>query len=122
MFDAVTIEYAFASLVGDELGQRGTNHDADTFRAGNSKSLAEAIRGAATSLETRIQALTFTSVEQANGGAKARLDVAVTKLRRIAESMETRNQKEPEDYHWEIIGCFVSSTAALLESLEQQQR
>lgn len=122
MFDAVTIEYAFAFLVGDELGQRGTNHDADTFRAGNPKSLAEAMREAATSLETRIQALTFTPVEQANGGAKARLDVAIAKLRSIADSMETRIQREPEDYHWEIIGCFVFSTAALLESLEQRQR
>ena len=34
-FDATDIEYAFARIIGNDIGARGTEHDADYFRGGN---------------------------------------------------------------------------------------
>ncbi len=118
-FDAVSIEYAFARLLGSEIGARGTDHDADVFRGGRRKNLAVALSKAADAIESRVGALTFAPTDSEAGGIKARLTVAIGRLRRIAATMAASGDAEPSDYHWEIIGCLVSTTTALLETLER---
>lgn len=118
-FDAVSIEHAFAKLVGSEIGGRGTNHDADVFRGGNLKDLSVALNEAAEAIESRMNALPFSPSDSEPGGTKARLSVAAARLKRTAEAMASSKGSEPSDYHWEIVGCLVSTIAALLETLER---
>lgn len=113
-FDAVSIEYAFANLIGNPIGARGTSHDADVFRGGEAKSLSFALSEAIDALEAKVNALKFDPEESQPGGTKARLDVAIDRLKRIAETMSKSKAVAGEDYHWEIIGCLVSTIAALL--------
>lgn len=114
-FDAVSIEHAFAKLVGNPTGARGTSHDADVFRGGNPRSLAKALSDAADALEERIKSIQFAPADMEPGGAKARIDVAISRLRKIASTMSMSVTVSRENYHWEIVGCLVSTIAALLE-------
>jgi hypothetical protein len=114
-FDATSIEYAFAKLIGNPTGARGTSHDADVFRGGNSKSLAIALSDAADALEEKVKSVQFAAADTEPGGAKARIDVAISRLHKIADNMSKSATVSREDYHWEIIGCLVSTIAALLE-------
>ena len=118
-FDAVNIEYAFARLVGDDIGGRGTNHDADVFRSGRVKDLSVALSEATDAIEARISKLKFQPSDSEPGGLHARLTVAISRLKKISQEMASSSGSEPSDYHWEIIGCLVSSIAALLEALER---
>jgi hypothetical protein len=118
-FDAVNIEYAFARLVGDEIGGRGTNHDADVFRSGRVKALSVALSEATDAIESRVAKLKFKPSDSEPGGLQARLSVATERLKKTAKSMASSSESEPNDYHWEIIGCLISSIAALLEALER---
>ena len=114
-FDAVSIEYAFARLNGDLIGGRGTSHDADVFRGGNPASLSEALSEAIDAIEERASVINFTPEDSEPGGSKARLDVAINRLRGIAKTMSQSKTAEPQDYHWEIIGCLISTITSLLE-------
>ena len=117
-FDAVSIEYAFAKLVGDPIGARGTAHDADVFRVGNPKSLAKALDQAANAIEKRTKSITFSSSEVEAGGARARLNVAIGQLRAVAEGMAKAKHAQLNYYDWEVIGSLISITTALIEHLE----
>lgn len=121
-FDAVSIEHAFAKLVGSPIGSRGTSHDADTFRGGNVKSLGAALQEATDALEARVKALPpFTAAENQNGAPKARLDVAIGRLKAQAAAMsKSTAAPQREDYHWELIGCLVSTIDALLDSMQRR--
>ena len=114
-FDAVSIEYAFARLNGAPIGGRGTSHDADVFRGGNPVSLSEALSEAIDAIEERVGVIDFTPEDLEPGGSKARLDVAISRLRVIAKTMSLSRLAEPQDYHWEIIGCLISTITSLLE-------
>jgi hypothetical protein len=116
-FDAVSVEYAFARLAGASIGGRGTPHDADVFRGGNPASLAGALDEAISAIGKRIATVTWTAADQQPGGAKARLDVALSRLQKISKSMSTSKSIEPNDYHWEIIGSLISTIDVLLEKL-----
>lgn len=116
-FDATSIEYAFAKLIGNPTGARGTSHDADVFRSGNPKSLAKALSDAADALEEKVKSVQFALADTEPGGAKARIDVAISRLHKIADGMSKSATVSREDYHWEIIGCLVSTIAALLEKV-----
>jgi hypothetical protein len=116
-FDAVSIEYAFAQLIGNQIGGRGTVHDADVFRGGKPASLAKAVEAAADALQAKTNAKSFSETDSEPGGAKARIDVAISRLRATAKSMSTLEKDECEDYHWEIVGALVATSAALLEKL-----
>lgn len=116
-FDAVSIEHAFAQLIGNSIGGRGTVHDADVFRGGNPPDLAKALKAAADALEAKANMKTFTSADSQPGGAKARIDVAIRRLRKISLTMSTSKSIEREDYHWEIVGVLVATVAALLEKV-----
>lgn len=120
MFDAVSIEYAFAKMVGDEIGARGTDHDADTFRSGRPKNLAKALRGMVDALDTRFNKLSLPEQLMQSGECGARLSVAISRLGRFADQLAERKNDEPDDYHWEIIGSLVSVIAALFDYLEQK--
>lgn len=116
-FDAVSIEYAFAQLIGNPIGGRGTVHDADVFRNGKPANLAKAIEAAADALEAKTNAKSFSASDSAPGGSKARLDVSISRLRATAKTMSGLQTVESEDYHWEIVGALVATAAALLEKL-----
>jgi hypothetical protein len=116
-FDAVSIEHAFAQLMGSTIGGRGTVHDADIFRGGNPSHLAKAIEAAANALEAKANTKTYTAADTQPGGAKARIDVAISRLRKTARAMSTSKTIEPEDYHWEIVAALVVTVAALLEKV-----
>ncbi|NYI02854.1 hypothetical protein [Cupriavidus plantarum] len=118
-FDATSIEYAFAKLLGNEIGARGTVFDADIFRAGREKDLARVLGKAADALEARVNRLSFPEPATLAGGSKARIDVAVARLRRIAGVLSTSTNAAAVGYSWEVIGCLVSTIAALLEELER---
>lgn len=118
-FDAVSIEHAFAKLIGNPTGARGTSHDADVFRGGNPQSLASALSDAVNALEVQVEAIQFAASDAEPGGAKARIDVAISRLRKISCTMANSSQVIREDYHWEIIGCLISTIAALMEKVKR---
>jgi hypothetical protein len=118
MFDAVSIEYAFAYLLQEHLGERGTPNDADVFRSGDPASLAKVIEASADALEKRIGSIKFDPIESESGGSKARLGVAIRGLKSIAKDMRSTSTDEPNDYHWIIIGEYVGALAALLDHIE----
>jgi hypothetical protein len=118
VFDAVSIEYAFAYLLEKPIGGRGGGHDADVFRAGRYTALGELLEAFARHFATRVDRIPFAPVELQNGGAKARLDVAVKSLADAGAELKKRKGREPEDFHWEIIGDLVAGLAALLDHIE----
>lgn len=114
-FDAVSIENAFARLIGNPVGARGTSHDADVFRGGLPEQLALALYDAANALDTQVKSVDFEAADSEPGGAKARIEVAISRLKKTARAMSNSTVVSREDYRWEIIGCLVSTVAALLE-------
>ncbi len=58
-------------------------------------------------LARRTEFIEFVPDETRNGGAKPRLDGAIASLARQGEELKQRRRREPEDYHWEIIGSLV---------------
>jgi hypothetical protein len=118
MFDAVKIEYAFAYLMKKQVGSRGGPHDAHVFRAGERRDLGDLLNAASAYLQTRIERIKFARREDENGGAKARLEVAARSLERQGEELQNMAGEEPDEYHWEIIGSFVHTVAALLDPVE----
>jgi hypothetical protein len=114
-FDAVSIEYAFARLVGNPIGGRGTSHDADVFRSGKPTSLAEALSEAIDAIEERANSIDFAPEDSDPGGSKTRLEVAISHLRKTSEAMSQSKTAEPQDYHWAIIGCLISIITSLFE-------
>ena len=120
VLDPILLEYAFSRLSGDEIGKRGTLHDADIFRHGTIKDLGNVLEEAADSLKKRVDGLPFTDAEKANGGPEPRLRDNIEKLYRISQMLKERDEKDDIGYHWEVIGCFVDSLAASLEMIESR--
>ncbi len=118
-YDAVSIENSFARLTGTQIGARGKAHDADFFRSGNLKSIGKALINGADAMEKRLKAIKFEPEDYENGGIKTRLDSYINRLRRLATHMTALKTKEPEDYHWEIVGCLIGTIDALLSKLEK---
>jgi hypothetical protein len=87
----------------------------DVFRGGNPKDLSKALLDAVSTLEQKSKNVTFTSADAAHGGARARLDAAISRLRDYANELAKSKTDEREDYHWEIIGALVSVIAVLLK-------
>lgn len=114
-FDAVDIEHAFARLIGDSLGGRGTSYDADVFRSGQLSSIAKALSEAIDAIESKADTINFSELDSIPGGSKARLDVTIDRLRATAQSMSQSKISEPNDYHWGIIGHFISIITSLFE-------
>lgn len=117
-FDAVSIENAFARLIGNPIGRRGTPHDADIFRGGNPAHLSEALDNAIDTLEAKVNSKTFTIADSQPGGAKTLIDGAISRLRKISAVLANSSAVEREDYHWEIIGSLISIVAILLERVD----
>ncbi|EMB6251751.1 TPA: hypothetical protein SMI48_003029 [Serratia marcescens] len=120
MFDAVNIETAFARMLGNPVGGRGTDHDADTFRSGRPKNLAKALHGMIEALDARFNNLSLQDQFMQPGECGARLSVAIKRLGKFADQLAERKSDEPDDYHWEIIGSLVSVIAALFDYIEQK--
>lgn len=116
--DPISIEFAFDRLSGNEIVTRGSLHDADIFRYGTINDLGKVLEEAADALNRRIENLPFTDAEKEGGGPEPRLRVEIDKLRRIAQQLKKRDGREDLIYHWDVIGCFVDSVAALLEMFE----
>lgn len=107
-FPAEFIEHACAPLFGSEVGQRGTIHDADIFRAGEQASLGKFVSGVAQRLESRAGDIAFTGKE------KASIQSAVAMLRMVGEELQQSKSTERDDYHWLIVGSLVKAIEALL--------
>ncbi|MBI4218525.1 MAG: hypothetical protein HY682_00170 [Chloroflexi bacterium] len=122
MPDAVSIEYAFAYLLGLRLGDRGYVNDADVFRNGRPTALAEVLDGAADAIERRTAALGLTMKDMTGGTPEARIRVGVSVLRDAAVELKKRSGDEGETYQWHVIGGLVGILAALLEHCERGQR
>lgn len=114
-FDAVDIEHAFARLIGESLGGRGTSYDADVFRSGRPSNPAKALSEAIDAIESKANTINFSEPDSIPGGSKARLDVAIVRLRAVAQSISQSKISEPNDYHWEIISHFISIITSLFE-------
>ncbi len=116
MFEAVFIEGAFCSFF--DVWPRTGLLDADVFRGGDPKDLGEILQSFAERLARRTEFIEFVPDEMRNGGAKPRLDGAIASLAQQGEELKDRQRREPEDYHWEIIGSLVLCIAALLDHME----
>ena len=120
IYDAVGIEYAFARIVGNEIGARGTECDADVFRAGRPSNLSEALSSAIDAIENRISDINFTNEDHESGGIAAQLEVAMKRLSDIADQMTKMSQSEPNDYHWVIVASLLTVINTLLVVLERK--
>jgi hypothetical protein len=118
MYDAASIETSFAFLLERTIGERGSPHDAGIFLGGDLKNLGELLEISADCIAERLGRLQFSPEEQQSGGAKAQLDVSVNRLRSIGKQMKAQEGREPEDFHWLIIGPLVQVIASLLNHLE----
>jgi hypothetical protein len=116
-FEAVAIEHRLGRFFG-MVGVRGGFFDADVFRAGRPKELAEVLRRVADTLESRLAFIRFP--QDGPGSSKAQTESCVFWLRYAAENLEKRRNPERENYHWEIFGAMLSGLTGLLETLEGQ--
>lgn len=120
-FDAVRIEYAFAFFFEKGIGKRGGLHDADVFRAGEYKELGKLLEVFAQHFAKRVERVQFAPEESQNGGAKARLSIAIESLAEMGATLKKHKGREPEDFHWAIIGDLIGSLAALLDHIEGEE-
>jgi hypothetical protein len=119
-FNAVGIEHTLGLFFGKQIGSRGEIYDADIFRAGEPKDLAEILRRVADRLEQRLARITFPIADEPRVDAKSQVDGAIVRLRAIATQTAERPRSEPEDYHWEIFGALMMLIAGLLLRLEDE--
>lgn len=120
MSNAVSIEYAFAHLLGLGIGTRGLVNDADVFRVGDPKSLAQVLLNAAAALDKRTKDAGFQLEQNENGSPGARIEVALSEVRQEAERLKLLKKEEGETYQWRVIGALVSVIAAMLETSEKR--
>lgn len=118
-FEAVGIEYAFATFLGEEIGKRGLLHDADMFRVGEVKSLGKLLEKFSKRFRDRVAKISFNQSNPSQRDSKIRLNSAINALERMANEMKKSKDKEPEDYHWLIIRDLVNSLTDLLNYIEQ---
>lgn len=118
IFNAVAIEHTLARFFGKPIGDRLQSFDADVFRSGNPKDLAEIVRQVAQALESRVAFIRFRS--QGVGSPKVYIDGSIYWLYELAKQMETRRRYEREDYHWEVFGATMGVIIGLLETLEAE--
>jgi len=112
-YDAAGIEHSFAIFLEQHIGKRGLPHDADVFRLGDTRALGKAIEQLANHLQTRMARISWPST--ANGSSSARVQSVVQTLRSLSVDMQASAAKEPQDYHWLIIGNLVLALAAVLD-------
>ena len=117
-YDAVEIEYGFAYFFEEPIGKRSGAHDADAFRGGEYADLGELLEKFAAHFRKRLGRLRFSPDEERGGGAKANLDASIDSIERMGTKIKGHKGREPDDYHWEIIGDLVHAIAALLDHLE----
>lgn len=120
--DAVDIEYSFARIIGNEIGERGTKYDADIFRSGSVSNISEALDSVVTSIESRFSNISFISDDYESGGIAAQLDVSIKRLKRICKAMKEQHIYEPNDYHWGIVANLLSIINVLLEWAERNNK
>jgi len=120
IFDAANIEYAFARIVGSEIGERGTEHDADYFRSGKPEYLSEALTCAIDAIEYRMNNVDFLPTDNEPGEIGAQLKVAMSRLRKISSCMQESTQEEPNDYHWSIVASLLTVINTLLVVAERK--
>src|SRR5882757_4840114 len=114
-FPAEGIEHSFATFLGHPVGQRGKSFDADAFRNGNTNKLSKVVEETVARLSYRVNLIRFSEDESEPGGAKARIEAAISQLRDVTEQMKTSTQREPEDYHWIIISELLCIVGSLLD-------
>ncbi|HIF5585137.1 TPA: hypothetical protein ACX3CS_004627 [Vibrio parahaemolyticus] len=119
--DAVDIEYAFARIIGNETGARGTEHDADVFRGGDISHISDALDSAIASIELRLNRIHFFPSDNESGGIAAQLGVAIMQLKRTSKSMKELTVYEPNDYHWGIVANLMTVINTLLELAERNE-
>jgi hypothetical protein len=112
-FDAVGIEHSFAIFMQEKIGERGHAHDAEVFRAGEVRQLGQVIERLANHLQLRVDRVLLGDAAKEKPGA--RLSGAIEGLRTIARDMKNSESKEPEDYHWLVVGELVLAIAAILD-------
>ena len=117
-YDAVEIEYGFAYFFEEPIGKRSGAHDADAFRGGEYADLGELLEKFAAHFRKRLGRIRFSPLEERGGGAKANLDASIDSIERMGTKIKGHQGREPDDYHWEIIGDLVHTIAALLDHLE----
>lgn len=113
-YNAVGIEYSFAFLLGLKIGVRGRINDADVFRIGSVKKLGKLIEATASSLQERCNKIKFSAEEVRDGDNKPKTFVAIKGLKDIAKEMKNSRDKEPDDYHWLIIGELIQIIDSIL--------
>jgi uncharacterized coiled-coil protein SlyX len=119
--DAVDIEYAFARIIGNNIGDRGTEHDADIFRGGDLTNIAGALESAISSMDKRINKLSFSEKDHENGGIRAQLEVAFLQLKKTCLAMKKQSVIEPNDYHWGMVANLLTVINTLLIMIERNQ-
>lgn len=114
MFNAVGIEHSFALLTQSPVGQRGLPFDADVFRFGDPKSIADALESAANAVESRLKSFAFKPADRGAGRPEGQLAEMIESIRRIASEMKGMQSIQRDDYRWIIIGSLVLGIHALL--------
>ena len=117
-FKAVDIEHSFAIFLGKEVGARGESYDADVFRGGSTPSLGRALEDFCSRAAQRVSGLKFDAAEGLPAGAKIRIESALSSLAGITGDMKMDKGREPDDYHWMIIGQLVALIAGILDHIE----
>lgn len=106
--DAVDIETAFARIIGNKIGIRGTEYDADVFRHGSISDISKALETATEAIKNRFNDLQLSSNDFEAGEIGAQFNVAISRIARIALEMGNSNIKEPIGYHWAIIAHLIT--------------
>ncbi|MGR0277735.1 hypothetical protein ACUM5Y_01660 [Marinomonas dokdonensis] len=117
--DAVDIEYAFARITGNEIGDRGHPYDADIFRGGRISEISKALELAIGAIEKRFKNLSLSESDNEAGGIGAQIEVALLRLKEIIKNMEGHEGLEPHDYHWSIAASLLTVINTLLVIAER---
>ena len=96
MYDAVGIEYAFDFLFERPVGERGGPNDADVFRNGSIRTLGELLETTANCILVRANRFDFAPNESNPGGAKAKIESSVNKLKEMADLIVALCARRPQ--------------------------
>lgn len=123
-YDAVGIENAFGRLLRrGETVSRGSIFDADQFRNGDPKLIARAVAALGKFISEKAETINWQESEKAasTGAPYFPVKQGGEELEIIAKEMREIAEKEPEDYHWLIVGALVDVIAGLLEKMDADQ-
>jgi hypothetical protein len=91
--------------------------DPEVIKEGDLEKIGRSLKRMSEFLDTRLQDLEF-QPEYKTSRIKPRLEKAVKSVEMMGNEIESMKTKEPEDYHWYIVGALAVVLIGLFDYIE----